>query len=161
MTVRAQSPAHFNDFVQALISHHPDVWFTVVTAEQEHLHGDAEQFLKFWRCSAHQGTREEQHKIGSHIYILNTTKLWLLYWLLVHLKFPPQRLSHYVFTYCQAVRHPVLLRGSLFLFSVIMQRSDRTNRRKETVRGTQLLVGSVDFPTESLYNANRSAQCTE
>lgn len=67
----------------------------------------------------------------TYIYILNTTKLWLLYLLLVHLKFPPQRLSHYVFTYCQAVRHPVLLRGSLFLFSVKMRRSDRTNRQTD------------------------------
>lgn len=41
--------------------------------------------------------------------------------MLINLKFPPQRLSHYVFTYCQAVSHPVLLRGSLFLFSVKMK----------------------------------------
>lgn len=44
--------AYFYDFVQALISHHADVWLTVISAEQEHLHGDAQKFLKLWRCSA-------------------------------------------------------------------------------------------------------------
>lgn len=47
-----KAPAHFDDFVQALIGYHPHVGFAVITAEQEHLHGDAEQFLKFWGCSA-------------------------------------------------------------------------------------------------------------
>lgn len=49
---------------------------------------------------------------------------------LITLKFPPQRLSHYVFTYCQAVSHPVLLRVSLFFFSVKMKRSEWTDRKK-------------------------------
>lgn len=47
-----KSPAHFDDFVQALVGDHADVWFAVIAAEQKHLHGDAEQLLKLRRRSA-------------------------------------------------------------------------------------------------------------
>lgn len=48
---RVKRVPHFNDFVQALVSHHPDVGLAVVAAKQKHLHGDAKQLLKLWRRS--------------------------------------------------------------------------------------------------------------
>lgn len=40
---------YFDDFVEALICHHPDVRLLVVAAQQEHFHSDSEKFLELWR----------------------------------------------------------------------------------------------------------------
>lgn len=55
-------------------------------------------------------------------------------WELTALKFQPQRLSYDVFTYRQAVSHPVLLGGGLFLFPVKMKRSKRRKTGLERER---------------------------
>lgn len=41
---------YFDDFVEALICHHPDVRLLVVAAQQEHFHSNSEKFLELWRC---------------------------------------------------------------------------------------------------------------
>lgn len=42
--------SYFDDFVEALIGHHPDIRLLVIAAQQEHFHGDSKKFLELWRC---------------------------------------------------------------------------------------------------------------
>ena len=52
--------AHFYDLVEALVSHHPHVRFAVVAAEEEHLHGDAQQLLELGRSSDPRDTKSRR-----------------------------------------------------------------------------------------------------
>lgn len=43
--------SYLYNFVEAFISHHPDIWLWVITAQQKKFHSNAQKFLKFWRIS--------------------------------------------------------------------------------------------------------------
>lgn len=81
-------PAHFDDFVQALVGYHPDIWFAVITAEQEHLHGDAQQFLKLWRRSAPRTIEKKSEanvithiniQLNRHCLCMSITLFWTVH----------------------------------------------------------------------------------
>ena len=48
---RAPRGPYLYDCVETLVSHHPDVRLSIVTAQQEKFHSDAQKFLEFWRIS--------------------------------------------------------------------------------------------------------------
>lgn len=58
--------SYFYDFVEAFVSHHPDIRLCVITAQQKKFHSNAQKFLKFWRISKrkkkHCHSQEEPKK---------------------------------------------------------------------------------------------------
>lgn len=43
--------SYFYNFIETLISNHPDIRLCIITAEKKEFHCNSQQFLKFWRIS--------------------------------------------------------------------------------------------------------------